>query len=70
MPVMDPDGREDLGEMYSPDNQGEYMSLDETPRFSMQGLSNTLADVEEETGKISAEEYTLLLEVTMADRPG
>ena len=70
MPVMDPDRREDSGEMYSPDDQGEYTSLDETPRFSLQGLSNVLEDVKEETGKISAEEYALLLEVTMADRPG
>ena len=31
MPVMDPDRREDSGEMYSPDDQGEYTSLDETP---------------------------------------
>ena len=68
--MMDPDRREDLGEMYSPDDQGEYTSLDKTPRFSLQGLSDTLADVGEETGKTSAEEYALLLEVTMADCPG
>ena len=29
-PVMDPDRHEDLGEMYSSDDQGEYTSLDET----------------------------------------
>ena len=68
--VMDPDRYKDLGEMYSPDDQGEYMSLDETLRFSLQGLSDALADVGEETGKTSAEEYALMLEVTMADRPG
>ena len=28
-PVMDPNGHEDSGEMYSPDDQGEYTSLDE-----------------------------------------
>ena len=70
MTVMDPDRRKDLGEMYSPDDQGEYTSLDETPRFSLQGLSNALAYVREETGKTSVEEYALMLEVTMADRPG
>ena len=70
MPVMDPNRCEDLGEMYSPDDQGEYTSVDETPRFSLQGLSNALADVRKETGKISVEEYALLLEVMMADRPG
>ena len=56
--------------MYSPDDQGEYTPLDETPCFSLQGLSNTLADIEEGTGETSAEEYALTLEVTMADHPG
>ena len=70
MPVMDPDRRKDLGEMYSPDDQGEYMSLDETPRFSLQGLSDALADIGEGTGKTSVEEYALTLEVMMADCPG
>ena len=68
--MMDPNRREDLGEMYSPDNQGEYTSLDETPLFSLQGLSDALADIGEETGKTSAEQYALLLEVMMADHPG
>ena len=68
--VMDPNRREDLGEMYSPDNQGEYTPLDETPQFSLQGLSDTLADVGEGMGKTSAEEYALMLEVMMADCPG
>ena len=70
MPMMDPNRHEDSGEMYSPDDQGEYTSLDETPRFSLQGLSDALADIREETGKISVEEYALLLEVMMADCPG
>ena len=70
MPVMDPDRHEDSGEMYSPDDQGEYMPLNEAPHFSLQGLSNTLADVGEGTGKTSAEEYALMLEVTLADCPG
>ena len=38
MPVMDPNRRKGLGEMYSPDDQGEYTSLDEAPHFSLQGL--------------------------------
>ena len=70
MPVMDPNRCEDLGEMYSPDDQGGYTSLDETPQFSLQGLSNALADVGEVTGKTFVEEYALMLEVMMADRPG
>ena len=67
---MDPDRCEDSGEMYSPDDQGEYTSLDEAPQFSLQGLSDALADIWEGTGQTSAEEYALTLEVTMADHPG
>ena len=67
---MDPDRRKDSGEMYSPDDQGEYTALDEALRFSLQGLSNALAGIGEGSGETSAEEYTLMLEVTMADRPG
>ena len=70
MPVMDPNRCEDSREMYSPDDQGEYTSLDEIPQFSLQGLSDALADIREGMGKTSAEEYTLTLEVTMADHPG
>ena len=67
---MDPDRHKDLGEMYSPDDQGEYTSLDEAPQFSMQGLSNALVDVGEGTGETPVEEYTMMLEVAMADCPG
>ena len=70
MPEMDPDRHEDSGEMYSPDDQGECTSLDEAPQFSLQGLSDALADIREGTGETSVEEYALTLEVTMADRPG
>ena len=67
---MDSDRHEDSGEMYSPDKQGEYTPLDGTPRFSMQRLSDALADVGEGINETPAEEYTMMLEVTMADRPG
>ena len=67
---MDHNRCKDLGEMYSPDDQGEYTSLDEAPQYSMQGLSDVLADVEEGTGEIPVEEYAMMLEVTMADCPG
>ena len=45
---MDSDRCEDSGEMYSPDDQGEYTLLDGTPQFSVQGLSDALADVGKE----------------------
>ena len=67
---MDPNRREDSGEMYSPDNQGEYTPLDGAPCFSLQGLSDALVDVGEGTGETSMEEYALMLEVMMADCPG
>ena len=53
-----------------PDDQEEYTSLDEAPRFSLQGLTDALADIGEGTGETLVEEYTMMLEVTMADRPG
>ena len=54
----------------SPRRPREYTSLDEAPQFSMQGLSNALVDVGEGTGETPAEEYTMMLEVMMVDRPG
>ena len=68
-PVMDPNRHKDSGEMYSPDDQGEYTPLDEAPRFSLQGLSDTLADIGEGMGETSVEEYSLMLEVMMVDCP-
>ena len=59
---MDSDGHEDSGEIYSPDDQGEYASLDETPQFSMQELFYVLADVGEGTGETPVEEYAMMLE--------
>ena len=66
---MDSDRHEDSGEMYSPDDQGEYMLLDGALGFSMQGLSDALADVREGIDETPAEEYAMMLEVAMADHP-
>ena len=70
VPVMDSDRCEDSGEMYSPDEQGEYTLPDGAPRFSVQVLSNALADVKEGINEPPAEEYAMMLEVMMADHPG
>ena len=70
VPVMDSKRCEDSGEMYFPDKQGEYMLLDGAPRFSMQGLLDALADVGEGIIESPAEDYAMMLEVIMADRPG
>ena len=67
---MDSNRHEDSGEMYSPDNQGEYTLLDGTPQFSMQGLSDALVDVRDRIVETPAEEYAMMLKVTMADHPG
>ena len=66
---MDSDRHEDSGEMYSPDEQGEYVPLDGASTYSRQGLSDTLADVGEGITEPPAEEYAMMLEVTMADHP-
>ena len=64
--------RQDLDQMYSPDDQGEYMPESGMQNFSIQGLSDALTSLESETTMVQppAEEYALLLEVTMADQPG
>ena len=68
--MMDSDRCKDSGEMYSPDEQGEYTWLDGAPRFSVQGLSNALVDVGEGITVPPAEEYAMMLEVTTANWPG
>ena len=67
---MDSNRCEDSGEMYTRDDQGEYMLLDSAPQSSMQGLSDVLADVGEGIDETPAEECAMMLEVTMADHPG
>ena len=63
--------REDAGEMYSPDEQEEYVPEVGMQNFSIQGLSDVLTSLESEVTVVqSPAEYALLLEVTMANRPG
>ena len=69
---MEPIKGEESGEMYSPDDQGEYAPKSGTHKFSIQGLSDALMALELEVmvAQPPSEEYALLLEVTMADCPG
>ena len=62
---------DESGEMYLPENQGEYMPELDMQNFSVQGLSDALTSLESEVTVVQplAEEYALLLEVTMADCP-
>ena len=64
--------RENLGEMYLPDDQGGYVPKSGTQNLPIQGLSDALTSLKSEVTVVQppAEEYTLLLEVTMADQPG
>ena len=66
--TMEPNKGEESGEMSSPDNQEEYVPQAGTLSFSVQGLSDALTALDTVVQPPS-EEYTLLLEVTMADCP-
>ena len=70
--IMEPRKGEESGEMYSPDDQGEYVPEMGEPSFSVQGLSDALTALDSEVTVVQPlqEEYALLLEVTMADCPG
>ena len=69
---MEPNKGEESGEMYSPDDQGEYKPKLGTHNFSVQGLSDALMALESEVMVVQSpsQKYALLLEVTMADCPG
>lgn len=67
---MDSGRCEDSGEMYPPDDQGEYLVADEAPQFLVQGLSDTLSEAGRGMEETPVEEYAMLLEVMMADISG
>ena len=69
---MEPNKGGKSGEMYSSDDQGEYMPELGTHNFFIQGLSDALMVLESEVMVVQSpsEEYALLLEVMMADHPG
>ena len=69
---MDSHCGEESGEMYSPDEQGEYTPVDGTQVFTVQGLTDVLSGLESEDTVVEPpeEELILQLEVMMVDRPG
>ena len=68
---MEPNKSKESVEMYSLDNQGEYVPEVDAPSFSIQGLSDALTALETVTEvKPPSEEFALLFEVMMADYPG
>ena len=62
---------EESGELYSPDDQGEYMPKSGVHNFPVQGLSDALTTLESKVTVVQPPtgEYALILEVTMADHP-
>ena len=69
---MDSHHGEEAGEMYLPNEQGEYTLADGTQAFIVQGLTDALLGLESEDTVVEPpkEELILQLEVTMADHPG
>ena len=69
---MEPNKSEESGEMYSPDDQGEYMPELGALSFSVQGLSDALTALDTEVMEVQtpSEEFVLQLEVMMADHQG
>ena len=69
---MDSHHGEESGEMYLPNEQGEYTPEDGAQALMVQGLTDMLSGLELEDTVVEPpeEELILQLEVTMADRPG
>ena len=69
---MEPNKGEESGEMYSPDEQGEYVPEADMLGFSVQGLPDALTALDTEVTAVQSpsKKFTLLLEVMMADCPG
>ena len=69
---MECDREEESGEMYSPNESGEYTPRGDTPNFTVQGLRDALNEAEATVREPPslAEEFIIQLDVTMADRLG
>ena len=69
---MEHEREEESGEMYSPNESGEYTLRGDTSTFTVQGLRDALTEAESAVTEPSppADEFIIQLEVTMADRPG
>ena len=69
---MKQDQGEELREMYSPDEQGEYASEEGVACFSIQGLMDALTTIELMVTKVQLPhgEFAMQLEEMMADYLG
>ena len=69
---MEHEREEESGEMYSPNESGEYMLHGDALNFTVQGLQDALTEAETAVTEPLhlADEFIIQLEVTMADQPG
>ena len=69
---MEREREEELGEMFSPNESGEYMPHDDVVSFTVQGLRVALTAAESTVTEppCTVDEFIIQLEVMMADRPG
>ena len=69
---MEYNGKEESGEMFSPNEPGEYTLCDDAVRFTVQGLRDALTAAESTVTEppCPVDEYIIQLEVMMVDRPG
>ena len=69
---MEHDREEESGEMYSPNESGEYTPCGDMLNFTVQGLRDALVEAESVVSEPPAptDEFIIQLEVTMVDRPG
>ena len=69
---MEHEGEEESGEMFSPNESGEYMLHDDAVSFTVQGLRDALTAAETTLTEPPhpTNEFIIQLEVMMADQPG
>ena len=69
---MEHEREEESGEMFSPNESGEYMPHDDVVRFTVQGLRDALIAAESTVTEppCPVDEYIIQLEVTVVDWPG
>ena len=69
---MECDREEESGEMYSPNESGEYTLHGDVPSFTVQELRDALTEAESTVTEPPplAEEFVIQLDVTMGDRLG
>ena len=66
---MEHEREEESGEMYSPNESGEYTLCEDVPNFTVQGLTDALTEAESTVTEPPhpADELIIQLEVTMVD---